>query len=341
MNFFDLRGIFLTQIATEKGKYELEANGNTYPTYSEAALDKMLISYMNENGYDVDKLSAYKKLGTESYNIGQQWYEQTIGKKVEINSVSAYKNMYADIGRIWNNLKFVFEVKVTGADQEFEIGSNYFDYIEYHIDWGDGTEENTVDSSIAHPYAEIGKYIVTVTINKIKDYQSDAFTSPTEIPFYINCNEVTAKCIYANYWAPFVVDVNTAYIATTIKGAEFNTAIAQFASNTPKTIHYGDNTLPYFNPANGISDYITSNAAALEEVYIQTVGTDWGEPDLEYENLKTLKVAPDDLNTFKTAVTAFNNGNTTATLTVLKGKHQDEAYNWATENGHFAAIEKE
>ena len=70
MNFFDLRGIFLTQIATEKGKYELDADNIAYPTYSEAALDKMLLDYMNKQGYNVDKLGAYKKLGTESYKIG-------------------------------------------------------------------------------------------------------------------------------------------------------------------------------------------------------------------------------------------------------------------------------
>lgn len=75
----------------------MDVNNVAYPTYSEAALDKMLLDYMNEQGYNVDKLGAYKKLGTESYKIGQEWYEQVIGKKVDINSVSALKKMYADL----------------------------------------------------------------------------------------------------------------------------------------------------------------------------------------------------------------------------------------------------
>lgn len=73
----------------------------------------------------------------------------------------------------------------------------------------------------------------------------------------------------------------------------------------------------------------------------QTLTVSNEEYDSAYPALTTLKVAPDDLTTFKTAVTAFNNGNTTATLTVLKGKHQEEAYQWATANGHFASIVKE
>ena len=347
MHFFDLRGIFLTQIATEKGKYELSASNVAYPTYSEAALDKMLLDYMNEQGYNVDKLGAYKKLGTESYKIGQEWYEQVICKKVEINSVSELKKMYADLINIWNNMKFVFEVIVTDVNQEFEVASDYLDYIEYHIDWGDGAVANTSLDSISHPYTEIGTYLVTVTINKIKDYQNDALTSSTELPFYINCNGLSAKCVFANYWAPYAIfkadNTSSVYIASPI--SNYNglfTGLGKLAEQTEniKTIQYGDSRLPYFNPQDGIGNY-TAPTNGLQEVYIQTIGTDFTEAQNEYAGLKILKVAPDDLNTFKTAVTAFNNGNTTATLTVLKGKNQEEAYQWATANGHFASIVKE
>ncbi len=349
MNFFDLRGIFLTQIAgsgnvAENGKYEVKAGGKTHPTYSVAGLDKLCLAYMTEQ---IDPyytlLDAYRELGTYSYRVGQEWYEQVIGKKAEINSVSAYKKMYADLVSIWNNMKFVFEVDVPEGDNEVEIGSDYLEYIEYQINWGDGTVENTVNDNIQHTYAKNGKYTVTITVNKIKDCQNDAFTSPTEIPFYINVTNVVIKCIYANYWVPFTAVYNgesTAYTATTIKGAVF-VNLQKITDGAP-TIHYfGDNRLPYFNPIDGVSNYITSSPELVKEVYIQTIGTDFTEAQQEYTALTTLKVAPDDLTTFKTAVTAFNNGNTTATLTVLKGKHQDEAYQWATENGHFASIVKE
>lgn len=344
MNFFDLRGIFLTQIATEKGKYELDANNISYPTYSEAALDKMLLDYMNNQGYNVDKLGAYKKLGTESYNIGQEWYEQVIGKKVDINSVSALKKMYADLISIWNNMKFVFEVHQDTPDATILFNSEYLDYIEYHIDWGDGTVENTSDVQIEHSYATTDVYKITITVNKIKDYQNDAFTSPTEIPFTLNPDEATLKCIYANYWAPFVLsnkNGTTAYIATTINGEEVGYINKLAALVSVSEMRFGDSTLPYFNPQDGISNYTTSQPDQLYKVYIQTVGTDFTDADQNYTRLTTLKVAPDDLNTFKTAVTAFNTGNTTATLTVLKGKNQEEAYQWATANGHFASIVKE
>ena len=79
----------------------------------------------------------------------------------------------------------------------------------------------------------------------------------------------------------------------------------------------------------------------IKEITIQVIGADFSKYASAYPALTTLKVAPDDLKTFKTAVTAFNNGNTTATLTVLKGKNQEEAYQWATANGHFASIVKE
>ena len=344
MNFFDLRGIFLTQIATEKGKYELDSGNVTYPTYSEAALDKMLLDYMNKQGYNVDKLDAYKKLGTESYKIGQEWYEQVIGKKVDINSVSALKKMYADLINIWNNMKFVFEVHQDTPDATILFNSEYLDYIEYRIDWGDGTVENTSDVQIEHSYATTDVYKITITVNKIKDYQNDAFTSPTEIPFTLNTDEATLKCIYANYWAPFVLsnkNGTTAYIATTINGEEVGYINKIAALVSVSEMRFGDSRLPYFNPQDGISNYTTSQPDQLYKVYIQTVGTDFTEADQNYTRLTTLKVAPDDLNTFKTAVTAFNKGNTTATLTVLKGKNQEEAYQWATANGHFASIVKE
>ena len=343
MNFFDLRGIFLTQIATEKGKYELDVNDVTYPTYSEAALDKMLLDYMNKQGYNVDKLDAYKKLGTDNYKVGQEWYEQVIGKKVEINSVSALKKMYVDLISIWNNMKFVFEVYQDTPDATILFNSEHLDYIEYHIDWGDGTVENTSNVQIEHSYATTDVYKITITINKIKDYLNDAFTSTTEIPFRLSPDEASLKCIYANYWAPFVLSNDngtTAYIATTINGEEVR-EINKIALVGSSEMRFGDSTLPYFNPQEGINNYTTSIPDQLYKVYIQTVRTHFTDAAQAYTRLTTLKVAPDDLKTFKTAVTAFNKGNTTATLTVLKGKNQEEAYQWATANGHFASIVKE
>ena len=300
------------------------------------------VAFLNDFGSNKNLLDFYKII----FNQYLSTYKQIIGKNVEINSFSAFNKTCVEMFNMITNITYEFEFTTTSADCTFEVGSKCLDFIEYKVDFGDGTIAYTTNENVSHNFADAGKYIITISINKIKDWSKYSFTSMFIIPFFINIlnsEQSSCKCIKGSmnfFYQETSTDKDVWYIATTPKGT-FNSNLEEGYGMEPDIVYFGDNTLPYFVPIDDITEYESGNTGKIKEVYIQTIGTDFSPFIGEYTALTTLKVAPDDLNTFKTAVTAFNKGNTTATLTVLKGKNQEEAYQWATANGHFASIVKE
>lgn len=352
MDFFELRDSFLRLFAEANGKYELNVDGVTYPTYSVSALNKMLLEVIN-NRYPetTDLLDAYKKSGFSAYTADDgvlKYYQNLVGKQVAVESVTGYQKMLIDLVRLFNNISYTFEFTTTTENCVVEVGSDFFEDIQFRIDFGDGTVEYTEADNLKHTFVNAGTYIISVKVNKIDNYQNDLFAETTSVPFFINILDTehsSCKCLSCLVKYPYnetSTDKNVRYIASVPSGV-FNSNLECIDNAEPEVVHFGDASLPYLNPVTvTVGDlYYLGNPGIITEIYVQVIGTDFSSYTGEYTALKTLKVAPDDLNTFKTAVTAFNNGNTTATLTVLKGKHQDEAYQWATENGHFASIVKE
>ena len=172
-------------------------------------------------------------------------------------------------------------------------------------------------------------YINNIDSGFIKVFTVDAGTFNIQWPFLyaFNCDDGNDNVI--------------GYTLVSKSNGNNFTQMQTSGSTNPQIWYFGSEELPcWVGDITSIPIY-NSGETVLKEVTIQVIGADFSEYDSAYTALTTLKVAPDDLKTFKTAVTAFNNGNTTATLTVLKGKNQEEAYQWATANGHFASIVKE
>ena len=352
MNFFDLRnGIISGGNLVSTGKYELKGGEKTYPTYSAQAINAATLDVLNGSEPPVSNvLEAYKETFD---NLFLPAYKQLLGKNVEVNSVSAYQKMLIYIADKVKDLKWEIDIHYVPAEGksvyiETDDGTNYI-----LVDWGDGasTQTNAEISNAEHTYAEEGDYHITVTLNRIgylQDFLNNLLIIGNKI---ISINVDGAGVINKVKWPLLYTyslsnnEKSTDYYYVSVaknNDAAFQMAESGVNTNIVKCAYIGDNTIPYLGFVD-TGSFAISMARNLEELYIQCIGADfsiYSDSSAEYPKLKTLKVAPDDLKTFKTAVTAFNKGNTTATLTVLKGKNQEEAYQWATANGHFASIVK-
>lgn len=343
MDFFNFRNALISLGLQTNGKYELKSGDTIYPTYSVQGLNNAEFAY-NTNDYPNASLLDIYQVAFAQYRF---YYESQIGKKVDLSSITAIVKYMTDFFNRINNIEYTFEVNIDDMeDTSFEVASDYLNILQFRIDWGDGNIEYTDEDSLSHSYAEKGVYTVNVKLSKVKDFGRVLDCPILNTPIYINNSISTNKCklIKTTWLCPmFAFNKNFPSALYVAYNGEipFDVTYEQWQGYEPEIIYIGDSRLPYFDYIDGMEYFETQKAEIVEQVYIQVIGADFSNYAGEYTALKTLKVAPDDLNTFRTAVTAFNNGNTTATLTVLKGKHQDEAYNWATENGHFAAIEKE
>ena len=345
MNFFDLRKAFTYAGGIPVGKYELkDYEGKKYPTYSVAGLDNFqyCIGGNNSLNYYIDVYESFL-----------QAYASITGKNVNITSKTGlFKTLSDAISMMYGGLTWQIDIHfIPGEANSVRIeANNGDDYI--LVDWGDSTttQTNAEITTAEHTYAKEGDYHITVTLTKIGviedfistllDWGSAIINVYTEGAVVIN--QVKWPILYA-YSLDNGSSVGTNYYFVPVcKGVNSKQMVAINSGGNLEKAVFGYDELPNIKSVDIGSLQINNNGQdVIKEITIQVIGADFSEYESAYPALTTLKVAPDDLTTFKTAVTAFNKGNTTATLTVLKGKHQEEAYQWATANGHFASIVKE
>ena len=347
MNFFDLRNALISLGLTPNGKYELKSLNEIYPTYSVQGLLKAEYEYNISDYPNFTMLDIMK-------NLSEDWlpvYKQITGKNVEINSVAGYVKMMSELVNMVQNLKWEIDIHyVPTVDKTVHIESD--DYTNYIlVDWGDGayTQTNADITSADHTYAEEGDYHITVTLNRI-GYLQDFLAILGNINSTIFIIDTVDTGIIKKVKWPLLYTyslfnndaVGTAYYFTSVATSEGATQMYNVSANDMQKMVIGDSSLPYVGSADWENAEVGQQGqGVITDITVQVIGANFSTFTGEYTALTTLKVAPDDLKTFKTAVTAFNKGNTTATLTVLKGKNQEEAYQWATANGHFANIVKE
>ena len=350
MNFFDLRkGIITGGNLVSAGNYELKGGEKTYPIYSAQAINAATLDVLNGAEPPVTSvLEAYK--ATFDHLIIPA-VKRVNGKNLEVSSIAGYQKALIEAGRILDNLVWHIDFHCTSTENSVVIERmdplhNLF------VDWGDGNTSIVTDpgenNQLDHIYAKLGDYHIIVKLIIPSEDSQGVFDVINNIDsgFII---VLTVDAGTFNIQWPFLYayncdDGNDNVIGYTFvsksNGNNFTQMKPSFSTN-PQIWHFGSEELPCW-----IGDITSipisySGQDVLKEATIQVIGADFSGFDSAYPALTTLKVAPDDLKTFKTAVTAFNTGNTTATLTVLKGKHQEEAYQWATANGHFASIVKE
>lgn len=199
------------------------------------------------------------------------------------------------------------------------------------IEWGDGTVTNDTNE---HTYEKPGMYVIKVynpqNIATISNAEADYIFSTLKsiVPINVYCE--------GDYnWGQF-------YSTKISKSPEDDGGIANhyefnLSEKSLNSVIVGDDTLPVITEPNFDDSLIQD----CNIIVCKIRGVQSFFIELNFSSLETLSIQSEDLESFKKCVTYFNNGNTAATLTVLKGKHQDEAYQWATENGHFASIVKE
>ena len=350
MNFFDLRkGIITGGNLVSTGKYELKGGEKTYPTYSEQAINAATLDVLNGNNPPVTNvLEAYKE--TFDYLIIPA-VKRANGKNLEISSVAGYQKALIEANNILENLVWHIDFHCTSTENSVTVERidplhNLF------VDWGDGNTSIVTDpeenDQLDHIYAELGDYHIIVKLIIPSEESQSVFDVINNIDNgFIRVLMVDAGTF--NIQWPFLYayncdDGNDNVIGYTLVSKSNGNNFCQMQpsySTNPQIWHFGSEELPCWVGDITSIPICCSGQDVLKEATIQVIGADFSGYDSAYPALTTLKVAPDDLKTFKTAVTAFNNGNTTATLTVLKGKNQEEAYQWATANGHFASIVKE
>lgn len=295
-----------------------------------------------------DLLQAYKD--TYDYFIIPA-VKRVNGRNLEVSSIAGYQKVLIEAGQILDNLVWHIDLHYTNTQNSVVIERIDATY-NLFVDWGDGNTSIVTDpdesDELDHIYAEVGDYHITVKLIIPSEESQSVFDVINNIDNgFIRVLLLDAGTF--NIQWPFLYafncdDGNDNVIGYTLVSKSNGNNFVQMqqpGSTTPQIWYFGSEALPYWTGDTTSIPISSSGQSVLKEVTIQVIGADFSEFDSAYPALTTLKVAPDDLTTFKTAVTAFNNGNTTATLTVLKGKHQDEAYQWATENGHFASIVKE
>ena len=350
MNFFDLRnGIIAGGNLKSSGKYELKGGEKTYPTYSAQAINAATLDVLNGSEPPVrNLLEAYKATFD---HLVLPAVKRANGKNLEISSVAGYQKALIEANNILDNLVWHIDFHCTNTENSVVVERTNSLY-NLFVDWGDGNTSIVTDpgenDQLNHIYAKLGDYHIIAKLIIPSEESQSVFDVINNIDNgFIRVLTVDAGTF--NIQWPFLYafncdDGNDNVIGYTLvyksNGNNFNQMQQPF-STTPQIWHFGSEELPCW-----IGDITSipisySGQDVLKEATIQVIGADFSGYDSAYPALTTLKVAPDDLNTFKTAVTAFNNGNTTATLTVLKGKNQEEAYQWATANGHFASIVKE
>lgn len=345
MNFFDLRNAFISLGLTPNGKYELKDLNEIYPTYSVQGLLKA------EYEYNIKDYPNFTMLDIMKY-LSENWlpvYKQITGKNFEINSVAGYVKMMSELVNMVQNLKWEVNVTINEAD-EIIFSPDTSDFI-CEVDFGNGVIEKTDDvkTTIEHTLAPGDYKIIVRYYPKSADFIDDYIAVLSDTAgtlFVINFNKPESSRINSIKWPIYYTyslyngaEGTKYYYTLNGIGNDANEMSYVQANELPNVV-IGDSTMPYF-AFDAVNLDLFNGSNIIKEITIQVIGADFSEYTSAYPALTTLKVAPDDLKTFKTAVTAFNKGNTTATLTVLKGKNQEEAYQWATANGHFASIVKE
>ena len=350
MNFFDLRkGIITGGNLKPSGKYELKGGEKTYPTYSAQAINAATLDVLNGGEPPVrNVLEAYK--ATYDYLIIPA-VKRAKGKNLEISSVAGYQKALIEANNILENLVWHIDFHCTSTENSVVV-ERINPLFNLFVDWGDGNTSIVTDpgesDQLDHIYAKLGDYHIIAKLIVPSEESQSVFDYINNIDNgFIRVLMVDAGTF--NIQWPFLYafncdDGNDNVVGYTLvsksNGNNFN-QMQPSSSTTPQIWYFGSEELPcWIGDITSIPIY-NSGETVLKEVTIQVIGADFSEYDSAYPALTKLKVAPDDLKTFKTAVTAFNKGNTTATLTVLKGKNQEEAYQWATANGHFASIVKE
>lgn len=345
MNFFDLRNAFISLGLIPNGKYELKDLNKIYPTYSVQGLLKA------EYEYNIKDYPNFTMLDIMKY-LSESWlpvYKQITGKNVEINSVAGYVKMMSEFTNMIQNLKWEVNVTINEAD-EIIFSPDTSDFI-CEVDFGNGVIEKTDDvkTTIEHTLAPGDYKIIVRYYPKSADFIDDyiaVLSDTASTLFTIQFNKPESNTINSIKWPIYYTyslykDAEGTKYYYTLNGISNSANTMSYVNvNELPNVVIGDSTMPYFS-VDAVNLDLFNGSNIIKEVTIQVIGADFSEYNSAYPALTTLKVAPDDLNTFKTAVTAFNKGNTTATLTVLKGKNQEEAYQWATANGHFASIVKE
>lgn len=327
------------------GKYELKDLNEIYPTYSVQGLLKA------EYEYNIKDYPNFTMLDIMKY-LSENWlpvYKQITGKNVEINSVAGYVKMMTEFVNMIQNLKWEVNVTINEED-EIIFSPDTSDFI-CEVDFGNGVIEKTDDvkTTIEHTLAPGNYKIIVRYYPKSADFIDDyiaVLSANNSTLFIIQFNKPESNRInsiklpiYYTY-SLYNGSEGTKYYYTLNGIGNGANEMSYVEANELPNVVIGDSTMPYFT-FDAVYLDIFNGSNIIKEITIQVIGADFSGYSNAYQALTTLKVAPDDLKTFKTAVTAFNNGNTTATLTVLKGKNQEEAYQWATANGHFASIVKE
>lgn len=317
MNFFDLRKL-LEPAFTFEGTDAIY-DGKRYPLYSVQGVTNLLMDLK-----DKSKFEAVKQIVDEHTIL-------LYGHTIDAQSITGYLKVWLqylndkDAPLVFNSIADGSWGNGTAVKLTIDSSENWV------VDWGDGTIEagNGTTSTPEHTYTKEDNYAL-----KVYTFNDSNLISMADVN-YNNiwvCKFMTPKNIISTG--------NNAYLYTT--ATMIDDPGQGFDVNFPvdsMDIYIGDNSLPIITKPNFDNTGI-ENASTIV-VKIKGVQSFFVEKVFPADNLVTLKIQSEDLESFKKCMTYFNKGNTTANLTVLKGKHQEEAYQWATANGHFASIVKE
>lgn len=305
-------------------------DGKRYPLYSVQGVTNLLTDIANSVGSgDKSKFEVVKSVVEDAANV---LYCHPIDMKSVTGYLKAWLQYLND-----KDAPLVFSVQNPYSVDDFIV--TFEKNADVVIDWGDGTVN--AESVHTYPQGEEGKEYKIKFYGKLEDFTKITNNDSGELFFVSN---LAPMFIYG------VDSEGTAWFYTTktyrlpgsdaapYGGSEEFTSSPNEEENYYNRCVIGDKSLPIITEPDLVADI---NIFSVKIIICQIRGIDYFVSPGEYANLTSLSIQSEDLDSFKKSLTEFNNGNTTATLTVLKGRHQDEAYQWATENGHFASIVKE